>query len=115
MDLSLEDIKIKADKRKILEVFGTLIQNAHDFTGAFGRIEIGVTNEENEVTFFVGENGDGISTEKRDQLFKTDDTFSGSSSLVASKQLVETMGGKIWFENKPYLGTKFYFTIPKSK
>jgi len=42
-------------------------------------------------------------------------TFSGSSSLIASRNLVEKMGGKIWIESVPYLGTKFFFTIPKSK
>ena len=114
LNFSIEDIKIKADKRKLLEVFGTLVQCSHDFVGSFGRIEIGVINGKDEVTFFVEDNGDGISKEKQDQLFKIDDTFSGSSSLVASRNLVEAMGGKMWIESKSYLGTKFLFTLPKS-
>ena len=111
LDLSIDDIKFKSDKTKLLQVFGTLVQNAHDFVGAFGRIEIGVTNGENEVTFFVEDNGDGISKEKQIQLFKIDD----SSNLMSTKKLVEMMGGKIWIESVPYLGTKFFFTIPKLK
>jgi len=38
-----------------------------------------------------------------------------SGSGVASRNLVESMGGKIWVESESYLGTKFYFTIPKPK
>jgi len=112
LDLSIDDIKIKSDKTKILDVFETLIQNAHEYAGSFGRIEIGIDDGEKEVTFFVKDNGDGMSEEKQEQLFKDDDS---SSSLVTSKELVESMGGKIWMESVPYLGTKLYFTIPKFK
>ena len=91
-------------------MFDTLIKNAHEFVGAFGRIEIGVDDGGDKLTFFVEEDGDGISKEKQEQLFKTSDN---PSSLVNSKKLVEIMGGKIWVESTPYLGTKSYFTIQK--
>jgi signal transduction histidine kinase len=114
LDSSIKDIEIKFNEKQISEIFSPLIKTAHDLVGAYGKIEIGVDDDEKNVTFFVKDNGDGISKEKQDQLFKKDD-HNTSSGLMMSRQLVEEMGGKIWVESVSYLGTSFYFTIPKSE
>jgi PAS domain S-box-containing protein len=69
-DSSTEDYKIKGDKRRILESLTNLIQNSHDFVPDNGKIEIGVTDGDKEVTFFVKDNGEGIPKEKQDNIFK---------------------------------------------
>jgi signal transduction histidine kinase len=33
--------------------------------------------------------------------------------LSIIKKIIETAGGKIWFESKLNVGTTFYFTLPK--
>ena len=35
LDLSIDDIKIKSDKTKLLQVFGILVQTAHRFYWCF--------------------------------------------------------------------------------
>jgi signal transduction histidine kinase len=35
--------------------------------------------------------------------------------LIIIKDLIEKCGGEIWFESKEDVGTKFYFTLTKSK
>jgi len=122
-DSSTEDIKIKGDRRRILEAFTNIIQNAHDFVPEKGKIEIGVNDGEKEVTFFVKDDGEGIPKEKQDKLFKkygqveskAKRKFGGTGlGLAVSQELVNGMGGKIWLESDVGKGTTFFFTIPKS-
>jgi len=123
-DSSIEDIKIIGDKRRILESFTKIIQNAHDFVPDKGKIEIGVNDGEKEVTFFVKDNGEGIPKEKQDKLFKkygqveskAKRKFGGTGlGLAVSQELVNGMGGKIWLESEVGKGTTFFFTIPKAE
>ncbi len=121
-DSSTEDLKIKGDRRRILESFTNLIQNAHDFVPENGKIEIGVNDGDKEVTFFVKDDGEGIPKEKQDKLFKkygqvettAKRKFGGTGlGLAVSKELIEGMGGRIWLESEAGKGTTFFFTIPK--
>ena len=122
-DSSTIDVKVLGDNRRIQESFTNLILNAHDFVPENGKIEIGVTDGENEVTFFVKDDGEGIPKEKQEQLFKkygqvkskAKRKFGGTGlGLAVSQQLVEGMGGKIWVESEEGKGSTFFFTIPKA-
>ena len=122
-DSSTIDVKIMADRRRVLESFTNIIQNAHDFVPQEGKIEIGVTEGDNEVTFFVKDNGEGIPKEKQDIIFQkygqvestVQRKFGGTGlGLAVSQELVEGMKGKIWFESEVGKGTTFFFTVPKA-
>jgi len=121
-DSSTIDIKIMADRKRLLESFTNLIQNAHDFVPKNGKIEIGVNEADKEVTFFVKDNGEGIPKEKQEMIFKkygqveskVQRKFGGTGlGLAVSKELIEGMKGRIWFESEVGNGTTFLFTIPK--
>jgi len=121
--LTTVDVKIKGDNRRIQESYTNLILNAHDFVPQNGKIEVGVTDGDKEVTFFVKDDGEGIPKEKQDQLFKkygqvksdAKRKFGGTGlGLAVAQQLVEGMKGKIWLESEEGKGTTFFFTIPKS-
>lgn len=123
-DSSTIDTKIMADRRRLLESFTNLIQNAHDFVPENGKIEIGVNDGDKEATFFVKDNGEGIPKEKQDKIFqkygqvesKAQRKFGGTGlGLAVSKELIEGMNGKIWFESDTGEGTTFFFIIPKSE
>ena len=123
-DSSIADVKILADRRRLLESLTNLIQNAHDFVPQDGKIEIGVNNDAKEATFFVKDNGEGIPKEKQERLFKkygqvestAQRKFGGTGlGLAVSKELIEGMKGKIWFESEVGKGTTFLFTIPKAE
>ena len=122
-DSSNIDVRIMADKRRLLESFTNIIQNAHDFVPEKGKIEIGVTEGDNEVTFFVKDNGEGIPKEKQEIIFQkygqvestAQRKFGGTGlGLAVSQELVEGMKGKIWFESEVGKGTTFFFTVPKA-
>jgi len=123
-DSSTADVKILADRRRLLESLTNLIQNAHDFVPQDGKIEIGVNNDAKEATFFVKDNGEGIPKEKQERLFKkygqvestAQRKFGGTGlGLAVSKELIEGMKGKIWLESEVGKGTTFLFTIPKAE
>ncbi len=122
-DSSTIDVKVKGDNRRIQESFTNLILNAHDFVPQNGKIEIGVTDGDKQVTFFVKDNGAGIPKEKQNQLFKkygqvksdAKRKFGGTGlGLAVSQELVEGMKGKIWLESEEGKGATFLFTIPKA-
>ena len=123
-DSSIVDIKILADRKRLLESFTNIIQNAHDFVPDNGKIEIGINDEDEEVTFFVKDNGEGIPKEKQEKIFKkygqveskAQRKFGGTGlGLAVSKELIEGMKGRIWFESDVGKGTTFLFTIPKAE
>ena len=121
-DSSTVDVKILADRRRLLESFTNLIQNSVDFVPQDGKIEIGVNNDARDATFFVKDNGEGIPKEKQERIFQkygqvestAQRKFGGTGlGLAVSQKLVQGMKGKIWFESDVGKGTTFFFTIPK--
>ncbi len=119
-----EKSTLKSDKNRLMQVFDNLIQNAVDFVPQQGgKIEIGVRKEDDGITFYVKDNGMGISEKRKDAVFKKyyqvnlslKRRYGGSGfGLVICRLIVENLQGKIWFESKEGEGTTFYFTIPLS-
>lgn len=114
---------LSTDKARLKQVIYNLVQNAVDFVPQQeGEIEIGASEGEDSVLFYVKDNGIGISEKRKESIFKkfyqVDLSFKrkyGGSGfgLVICKGIIENLGGKIWFESKEGEGTTFYFTIPK--
>lgn len=113
------------DQDKIWQIIINLIGNAIKFTKK-GSVTIGITvaNRVDNLTtvhFCVQDTGIGIAKERQSKIFErfTQEDSSitkvyGGAGLgtTISKQLVQTMGGSIWFESEPGKGSAFHFTIP---
>jgi len=122
-----EKLIIKSDEDKLAEVFTNLIQNAVDFVPKkTGKIEIGAfqRDQNDQVVFYVKDNGIGIPQCKQKNLFKKfykiDTSLKrkhGGSGLGLSicKGIVEKLGGKIWVESKSESGSIFCFSITKDR
>jgi two-component system phosphate regulon sensor histidine kinase PhoR len=118
-----EQVSTSTDGGKLEQVFKNLILNAVDFVPKEGgRIEFGAKTNNDEVLFYIKDNGIGIPLEKQKNLFKkfsqTDTSITrkhGGSGLglTICKGIVEAHGGKIWVKSEPGKGTTFYFTIPR--
>jgi len=114
---------LDSDKNRLKQVIVNLVQNAIDFVPQEGgKIEVNSREEGNSVLFNVKDNGIGISEKRKELIFKkfyqVDVSFKrkyGGSGfgLVICKEIVENLGGKIWFESKEGEGTTFHFSIPK--
>ncbi len=117
-----KDLKVKADKLQIGELFDNLLSNAVKYSPNGGTITIDANDDGNLVTVSVKDLGMGMSKEQLSHVFeefyKVDksrhDFTSSGLGLTICKRIIEKHGGKIWAES-PGLGkgTTMFFTIPK--
>ncbi|MEL7028180.1 MAG: ATP-binding protein [Pseudomonadota bacterium] len=114
-----------ADKSRIRQVLVNLLSNAVKFTDQ-GEINVSLEVVEgdggvHELVGEVSDTGIGIAPDAQSQLFerfKQADSsiarrFGGAGlGLSICKQLLELMGGRIWLESVPDVGSKFGFSVP---
>ena len=112
---------IKADARRMLQIFQNLISNAVNFNDKEnGLVEIGVEETKEFYTFSVKDNGQGIPKEYQKKIFNTFTTLgyqekSTGMGLSIVKRVLDLYGGDIWLESEVSKGSTFYFTIPKNQ
>jgi signal transduction histidine kinase len=110
---------LKADARRLRQVFQNLISNAVNFNNKeVGLVEIGVEETEDLYTFSIQDNGPGIPKEYHEKIFNTFTTLgyqekSTGMGLSIVKRVIDLYGGEIWLKSEVTKGTTFYFTIPK--
>jgi PAS domain S-box-containing protein len=110
---------LRGDRRRLLEVFQNLLDNAVKFMGdqPDPRVEVGAEPRGSELVLFVRDNGMGIDPRHIGKLFglfeKLDPATPGTGiGLALVKRIVEVHGGRIWAESAgPGQGTVFYFTL----
>ena len=109
-----------ADPVRLRQVLNNLINNAIKFTSN-GKITFGYKVKLNQLEFFVSDTGIGISPEFHKLIFERfrqveqseTRNFRGTGlGLAICKALVNLMGGVIWVESVPNLGSTFFFHIP---
>jgi signal transduction histidine kinase len=112
------------DSMRLRQILVNLIGNAIKFTSK-GEIAINVEckgqkEKTYELLFSVTDTGIGISTEGMEKLFKafqqvdtsTTRRYGGTGlGLVISKRLAEFMGGTIWVESEPGIGSTFFISV----
>lgn len=110
---------IFCDATRLRQILINLIGNSIKFTFQ-GYIYIKVINLSDHVQFLVEDTGIGIDEAYKLNIFESFSQQDASTArkyggtglgLTISKQLVELMNGKIWFESEKDKGTNFYFTI----
>jgi len=120
LDLELE--YIDTDKQKFKQIFINLLDNAVKFSKyEEGTVTIIAKKEGTMAKFSVSDRGIGIKEEDMEEIFqKFTQLDSGTSrkyggmgiGLAITKQFVEFLGGKIYVESKPGVGSTFTFTLP---
>jgi signal transduction histidine kinase len=117
-----KNLVIKTDKSRLRQVFDNLITNAIKFVPENkGKIETGCMKENNNLVFYVKDNGIGILQEKQKELFQKFYQIDTSErrpiggtglGLAISKGLVEKLGGTISVKSDGKTGTTFYMKFP---
>jgi PAS domain S-box-containing protein len=117
---SADDLPLCGDRRRLLQIWQNLLDNALKYMGAqeVPRIEVGVEQQGEETVFFVRDNGVGIAPEHHGKVFgifeKLDRTTGGvGMGLAMVKRIVEMYGGEIRVESEGIgSGSCFRFTLP---
>jgi light-regulated signal transduction histidine kinase (bacteriophytochrome) len=119
IDIKNKFPKVFGNNFRYKQLFQNLIENAIKFNDKeIILVEIGNTENEDEISFYVKDNGVGIPEKYQNKIF---DIFAklennGPSSgigLSIVKKIIDFYKGKIWLESQEKCGTTFYFTIPK--
>jgi signal transduction histidine kinase len=111
--------RITADRDRVMQVLINLLSNAVKFSpAAAGRVEVRASTAGGEVRVDVADNGPGIAPDEHDAIFvpfkrsgATGQPGSGLG-LAISRRIVEHLGGRLWVESAPGLGSTFCLTLP---
>ena len=111
------------DSAKLYQSLINIMGNAVKYTEV-GRITFTLTSTKasgiEHLQFKISDTGTGIKEEDQDKLFSkftrldnaVENEIEGSGlGLVITKQYIEAMGGKIWYETQYRVGTTFYIEV----
>lgn len=122
------DVKIPDNMQQILidpkltrQVLMNFLTNAIKYSPNDATISLIITLNQKEMLCTISDQGYGIPIEDQDKIFKK---FFRSPSVVKRavegnglglylvKSIIESSGGKVWFESEEGKGTSFYFSLP---
>jgi len=116
---------IVGDPVRLMQVVTNVVSNAVKFT-LRGSVRLDVSVEERTadrttLRFQVKDTGIGVPAEKRSAIFEPFQQADGSMTrrfggtglgLAIASSLLEVMGGRIWVDSEPGVGSTFQFTVP---
>ncbi len=110
--------EIWADKTLLIRVFNNLIKNAIQSIPASqeGLIKVILREKDEKYIVEIKDNGTGISEEASEKIFVpyfTTKTTGTGLGLAMTKQIIENLGGSIYFDSKLNKGTSFFVSFPK--
>lgn len=111
-----------ADYALLRQVWINLLSNAMKYSSKKEKpeVQIGSTETDNEILFFVKDNGAGFNMKYVDKLFgifqrlHNPAEFEGTGiGLAIVQRIIAKHGGRVWAEAETNKGATFYFTLPK--
>lgn len=115
----------QGDAIKIYQALQNVLTNAAKYTEV-GKITLEVQNTKvplgEKILFKVTDTGNGIKEEEKDKVFlkgerlenSLENEIEGSGyGLAITKEYLEMIDGKIWFETEYRVGTTFYIEVPQ--
>lgn len=115
--------KLYSYRSALLQVFGNLLSNALKYRKKDTPpiITIMATQQNEGWLFAVEDNGIGIESEYKEQIFiifqrlHTHENYAGTGiGLAIVKKIIEQIGGKIWVESTFGKGSTFYCWLPNT-
>lgn len=114
-------INFEGDGSMIAQVMTNLISNAVKYSGKKDTptVEIGSTEKDGMITYYVKDNGAGFDMKYYDKLFgvfqrlHSASEFEGTGvGLALVQRIIKKHQGEVWAEAEPDKGATFFFTIP---
>lgn len=121
LKIKTEVTKVRADKARIAQVVGNILDNAVKYSPYGGPITVCLQKQEGLYLVSVSDQGVGVNPEHFDHIFErfyrvrntASQPYSGIGlGLYVAKAIIEGHGGQIWLANNQGIGSTFYFTLP---
>ena len=113
-----------ADKTKLEIILTNFISNAIKYNRNPGNVTVACTMDGDFIQTTIRDTGLGIPPEQQDKMFQKFFRVEAYDRLgipgtglgmYITKQFIEAMGGRLWFESEQRQGTAFHFTLPIDK
>jgi signal transduction histidine kinase len=106
---------IVTDGDRVLQIISNLLANAFRWTPEGGRIELGLAQENGNVSVTVSDTGPGITPEERERIFRAFWSRDGGGTglgLTIARELANALGGRIDLDSEPGQGSRFELVLP---
>lgn len=120
-----DDLFVSADERLVGSIITNLISNAIKFSQVGKNVDVSADRyKEGMIEIIIKDTGIGISDENQSKIFKIEERFllkgtlgeKGSGmGLILAKEIINKLGGEIWFYSKLNEGSEFHFTLNEAK
>jgi PAS domain S-box-containing protein len=116
--------KAYGDLALLKQVISNLLSNGVKFSSkqATSELEIGSMPGDDEIIFFIKDNGTGFDMKYAFELFgvfhrlNNADEFEGTGvGLALVKRIIDKHGGRVWADSEPGKGATFFFSLPRNK
>jgi len=118
------EVEVMVDQEKIKLVVQNLIENALNYSLAGSCVTISLKYDKIGLVFSAADKGMGVPKDQQSRLYTK--FFRGNNAvrmetegtglgLFIVKNIVESHGGKVWFESEEGKGSTFYFSLPLNK
>jgi PAS domain S-box-containing protein len=116
-----EPAMVTGDRERLEQVIVQLLENAVKFSPASKPIDVAVERRDGEAVVSVMDYGVGIPREKQAHIFErfyrahtgTAYDYGGMGiGLYISREIIEELGGRMWFESEEGKGSAFHFSLP---
>lgn len=110
-------LSVTAERERLADVLGHVVQNAQDATAPEGRVDVTVQRHGDTAVIDVTDTGCGMDAEFiRHRLFRPFDSTKGKTGMgigaYEAREFVREMGGQVEVESKPGIGTTFRIKLP---
>jgi light-regulated signal transduction histidine kinase (bacteriophytochrome) len=111
---------VQGDPTQLVQVFQNLVGNAIKFRGKEPpRVDVSVRRNGGDWQLAIRDNGIGVDGQYAERIFIIFQRLHGREypgtgiGLPISRKIVERLGGRMWVESAPGIGSTFYFTLPR--
>ncbi len=115
---------VLADEGRLRIIINNFVSNAIKYNRPKGTVTISHQLNDNQLVTVIADDGLGIPEDQKEHMFEKffrvehEDRKSVTGTglgMYITKQYIEQMQGKLWYESTHGHGTKFYFSLPVAK
>ena len=115
-ELAKDQLSVSADRVQLQQVLMNLMLNGMEsMSERGGELKTTTRRDGEEVIVSVSDTGEGIPTDKMEEIFKafvTTKTGGTGMGLAISSTIIESHNGRLWATGNPEGGATFNFTLP---